>query len=145
MPSRRSSTGGPTVAPPEKQGNGAATLVRPRDLDEQLLAAVGGGLTEAVPTLEPPEAGLAAGVAAGAAAGVTGTWLSDKRVGALWGINQIRNSWAYITGVGWKMFYNTSDSSVTAMTMLASHARQTNSRFDYREEADHLIHEIYVW
>jgi len=71
--------------------------------------------------------------------------LSDKRVGALWSINQLRNSWAYITGVGWKKLYNTSDSSITAMTMLASHARQTNSRFDYREEADQMIHEIYVW
>ena len=142
---KKSTTGAPTVAPPETKGNGSTALSVPQDLDEQLLAAASQGLTGAMPSLEPPQVALAAGTVGEAATAATGTWLSDKRVGALWSINQLRNSWAYITGVGWKKLYNTSDSSITAMTMLASHARQTNSRFDYREEADQMIHEIYVW
>ena len=32
-----------------------------------------------------------------------------------------------------------------AMTILGSNAKQTQTRFDYREEADGMIHEIYLW
>jgi hypothetical protein len=130
-------TATPTMNPPEEDG-AAAVQEAPVDLDDELLAQAAADAEEGeTPTLEPP--------AESAAAEAVGAWLSDKRVSALWGNNAARNSWVYVTGVGWKKLYNASDSSVTAMTMLGSHARQLNARFDYREESDGMIHEIYVW
>jgi len=99
-----------------------------------------GAAQESAPTRVPP--GQAAAITADG--GVTG-WLGDKRVSALWSINQTRNSWVGIAGVGWKKLSNVSDSAIVAMTILGSNAKQTQTRFDYREEADGMIHEIYLW
>ena len=133
--------GAPTLAPPEAAtGDGVEVgATRPSELmAEELLAgaeatAVAGG----APALAPPAAALAE-------EGVT-AWLSDKRVSGLWSIDEVRNSWVAITGVGWKKLHNTSDSALTALTMLGAHARQMSCRVDYREEADGMIHEMYVW
>jgi hypothetical protein len=131
-------TAAPTMKPPEKTGE-ASVQEAPVDLDDELLAQAAADAVEGeTPTLEPPAESAAAAEAVGA-------WLSDKRVSALWGNNAARNSWVYVMGVGWKKLYNASDSSVIAMTMLGAHARQLNARFDYREESDGMIHEIYVW
>lgn len=93
---------------------------------------------DAVPTLEPSGALSASG------GGVT-AWINGKRVSALWGISQNRNSWAHIAGVGWKKLANNSDSAVVALTVLAAHAKQSQTDYNYREEADGMIHETYVW
>lgn len=108
-----------------------------------LIPAGAGGVTattegDAAPSLEPSAA------VAATEGGVT-TWLSNKRVSALWGISENRNSWVYITGVGWKKLANNSDSAVVALTMLAAHAKQTQTNYNYREESDGMIHETYVW
>jgi hypothetical protein len=63
----------------------------------------------------------------------------------LWAINQNRNSWVYITGVGWKRLSDSSDSAVVALTMLSAHAKNGQTPYNYREEADAKIHEIYAW
>jgi len=136
--------GAPTLGPPEAQSAtqaAAETEARPRELTaEEIGAMLGEGEGEAAilaPTLAPPEAALAEeGVLA---------WQSDKRVNALWSINQTRNTWMSVVGIGWKRLFNGNDSSITALTMLAAHARQTNCRVDYRDEADGLVREIYVW
>ena len=60
-------------------------------------------------------------------------------------MNENRNAWVSIAGVGWKKLSTATDSSLVAMTMLGSSARHTQSRFDYREEADGMIHEVYLW
>ena len=99
-------------------------------------AATAGG--QAAPSLTP-------GTAATTAAGVVGAWLNDKRVTALWGISENRNSWIYINGVGWKKLANNSDTAVVALTILGAHAKQTQTAYNYREEADGMIHEAYVW
>ena len=96
-----------------------------------------GGGAEDVPTLLPSGAGVTAGA--------VGAWLNDKRVTALWAINQNRNSWAYIAGVGWKKLANNSDTAVVALAMLAAHAKQSQTNYSYRDEADGMIHESYVW
>jgi hypothetical protein len=115
-------------------------------------------MTEQKPTLIPPAGGTSTTTRAGdakpsltpsaltgaATAGLT-AWNGDKRVGALWSINQNRNSWVFITGVGWKKLANNSDSAVLALTMLAAHAKQTQTNYSYRDEADGMIHETYVW
>jgi hypothetical protein len=77
--------------------------------------------------------------------GGVGAWLNNKRVGALWSIAQARNAWVFVTGVGWKKLANNSDSAIVALTQLCSHARLTQTSFNYREEAGGMIHEVYVW
>jgi len=118
----------------------------------------GSSMSDQQPTLTPPTAATSTG-ASGAgdtvptltpstmASGTGGiaAWNNDKRVSALWGINQNRNSWVYITGVGWKRLANNSDSAVMALTALAAHAKQTQTAYSYRDEADGMIHESYVW
>jgi len=111
---------------------------RPRELSElELSITEGQGSDE--PTLAPPEIEGGQSIA-----GIT-AWQADKRVGALWGINQVRNSWVFVTGVGWRKLVNNSDSAIVALTMLSAHAKQLNSRVDYREEADGMVYEIYAW
>ena len=97
-----------------------------------------GGAAEAMPTLLPSAAGVSS-------SGGVAAWLNDKRVTALWVINQNRNSWAFISGVGWKKLANNSDTAVVALTMLAAHAKQSQTNYSYRDEADGMIHESYVW
>jgi hypothetical protein len=99
--------------------------------------SVSGG-ADGAPTVTPEAAGV--GVGSGIAA-----WLNDKRVSGLWGINQNRNSWVHITGVGWKKLANNSDTAVFALTILAASAKQTQTAYNYRDEADGMIHESYVW
>jgi hypothetical protein len=89
----------------------------------------------AAPSL-PLEGGVGAGVS---------TWQNDKRISALWSINENRNSWVGVAGIGWKKLANNSDSAIVALTMLSAHAREKESPVYYREESDGMIHEMYVW
>ncbi|MFT3792581.1 MAG: hypothetical protein QM741_16290 [Rudaea sp.] len=91
----------------------------------------------AAPSLEPNAAALSDG-------GQT-VWNNDKKATALWSINQNRNSWVYVAGVGWKKLANNSDSAVVALTVLAANAKQSQGVYNYRDEADGMIHETYVW
>jgi hypothetical protein len=93
------------------------------------------GMGDAAPSL-PAKAGVSAGVSA---------WQSNKRITALWSINQNRNSWVAVDGIGWKKLVNNSDSAIVALTMLSSHAREKGSVVNYREESDGMIYEMYVW
>jgi hypothetical protein len=72
-------------------------------------------------------------------------WRRNQKITALWCKNEIRNSWISIAGVGWRKLANTTDSGVTALNLLASQALQTGRNIDCREEADGMIHEIYLW
>jgi hypothetical protein len=131
--------GTPSLDPPplsDSTGDNAMSDQKPTltPLAEEVFTNAAG---DATPTLTP-------GTLASQEGGVM-TWLNDKRVSALWSINQNRNSWVYITGVGWKRLATNSDSAVVALTMLAAHAKQKQTPYNYREEADGLIHETYVW
>lgn len=42
----------------------------------------------------------------GVASGVS-TWQNDKRISALWSINQNRNSWVGVAGIGWRSWLTT--------------------------------------
>jgi hypothetical protein len=104
--------------------------------------AAGTGGQPAAPTAEPPSAG-AGGVAA-AAVGAS-VWVNNKKINALWAINENRNSWIGVAGVGWVKLANNSDSAIVAFTTLGANARLTQGSVNYRQEADGMIHEIYVW
>src|SRR6267378_3407814 len=52
---------------------------------------------------------------------------------------------AAFAGQGWQKFANNSDSAIMAFTTLASHARVAQGPTSYRQEADNMVLEIYVW
>jgi hypothetical protein len=136
----------PTELPPNGSGvagagNGSATVEAPRDLDELTSDLIGAG-TAAIqpePTLQPP----------GAAAAVTGDgvglWQTSKQVDATYATYAARFSWMHVAGGPWRRFSPTSDSGVAALALLAAHARDRGRPVNYREEADQLVHEMYVW
>lgn len=96
----------------------------------------------AAPTAEPPAA-IEEGFAAGGIAATV--WVNNKRINALWSINENRNVWVGVTGVGWVKLANNSDTAIVALTMLGANARQTQGIVNYRQESDNMIHEMYVW
>jgi hypothetical protein len=122
------------------------TDTQPQDVSS-LAGGTSGAAVAAVsaPTAEPP-ASAGAGAAA-AAAGAIGAsiWVNNKKINALWSINENRNSWVGVAGVGWVKLANNSDSAIVALTMLGANAKLTQGTVNYRTEADNMLHEIYVW
>ena len=107
--------------------------------DEQIATLVAESTPLASPTLLPP------GVSAETAEAVTATWRSNVKIDALWSIDETRNAWVRVVGLGWRKLYNGRDGSYLALTTLAAQARQTNRPANLREEADGMIYEIYLW
>lgn len=139
--------GAPTMVPPNSEAQGESTAVglsEPKPLtDSELVMAGAAAATEASPTMLPPGAeGAAIGEAITA---VTGTWRTGVTVTALWSINETRNAWMHVAGIGWKKIYNGRDGAFTALVTLASQARQTGRAINFREEADGMVYEIYLW
>jgi len=123
--------------------SGGAEEARPRDLTSEEAAAITAGVTAsaAQPTMMPPPQ-----VQAGASTGGIGAWTNYHKVTALWSINQNRNSWIHLENVGWRKLANNSDSAIVALSILAAHAKQTQTPYyNGREEADGMIHECFVW
>lgn len=114
-----------------------AAQSKPEDLTLLDVSAAIAASGTSAPTQEPPLAAKGEEAVA--------TWLNDKRISATWSINQNRNVYVAVTGVGWKKLAGNSDSAIVALTMLSTHARQMNSPVNYREEADGMIYEMYVW
>jgi hypothetical protein len=125
-------------------GSAIMTDTRPQQDMLSATTATAGGGTAAVataPTAEPPAA------AEGGTAGAIGAsvWVNNKRINALWTISENRNSWVGVAGVGWVKLANNSDSAIVALTMLGANARHTQGIVNYRQEADNMLHEMYVW
>jgi hypothetical protein len=113
-------------------GAGAATMAPP----------AAARTTAAPPSMQAsPSLPMTAGVAG---AGVS-AWQNTKKVEALWTINEDRNSWMGVSGIGWRKLAPSNETALCALTMLAAHARFANATINYREEADGQVHEIYVW
>jgi hypothetical protein len=135
---------GPTLTPPpagtisdlDVPGTSAPTDVS----DEQIAALVAESTPLAGPTMLPPAA---------AAAGIAGVgapiWRSSVKIDALWIVDEPRNAWVRIVGVGWRKIHNGRDGAFQALTTLASQAHQTSRPVNLREEADGMIYEIYLW
>jgi hypothetical protein len=96
----------------------------------------------AAPTAEPPTSAQTDGDTGTIGATV---WVNGKKINSLWAINENRNVWVAVAGVGWVKLANNSDSAIVALTMLGANARQTQGTVNYRQESDNMIHEIYVW
>ena len=111
----------------------------------------------AAPTFEPPDelvstklvriqdlTGISAAQAVSASASAS-VWQYGKKINALWSINENRNSWVGVTGVGWVKLANNNDTAIVALTMLGADAKLTQGTVNYRQESDGMIHEMYVW
>ena len=131
------STAERTDAPNQQPPTVSDTTRRAGQGDTGTQRQMGGGATglQSAPGL-PISGGVAAGV---------GVWQNNKKVDSLWTINQDRNSWVGVNGIGWKKLSGPNETSIVALTMLVAHARATGSPINYRDEADTLIHEVYVW
>ncbi|MCB0746967.1 MAG: hypothetical protein KDC52_06125 [Ignavibacteriae bacterium] len=113
---------------------------RPKDLPIEEIGLTTEEMNETAPIIPPPGEFVEESYTAGITA-----WHNSQNISGLWSINENRNSWALIAGVGWRKLANGSDSGIVALTMLASHAKQLQSKINYREETDAMIHEMYVW
>jgi len=119
----------------------AAGSSRPTVMPEAHAGITTAGAGEQWPVLLPPgTAGASAAVT-----GVTGTWTSGVMVDATWSINEVRNAWFHVTGGAWKRIFNGTDGSFTALCTLAAQAKQSGHQMAIREEADGMVHEIYLW
>ncbi len=100
----------------------------------------------AAPTAEPPAAASGSSGQVSSTGGIgASVWVNNKKINALWAINENRNSWVSVAGVGWVKLANNSDSAIVALTILGANARQTQGTVNYRQEADNMLHEMYVW
>lgn len=135
--------GTPTLQPPTPDGTTETDLPgssEPTTLNEvQIALRVSEASPIAGPTALPPA------VAAATAGEVTGTWRNNVKIDALWTIEETRNAWVLVGGLGWRKVFNARDGAFMALVELASQARQTNRPVNIREEADGMIYEIYLW
>jgi hypothetical protein len=113
---------------------------RPQELGAEEIGMTAEAAMDAVPVMTPPGEIEALSYEAGYSA-----WQNGRKITALWSINQTRNSWANVTGIGWRRLSNKCDSGCVALSMLAAHAKQIQSTVNCREEADKMIHEMYAW
>jgi hypothetical protein len=124
------------------------TDTQPQDMSALAGGTTGNGIaTVTAPTAQPPAVAGAGIAGAGIAGGAIGAsvWVDNKKVNALWSINENRNSWIGVAGVGWVKLANNSDSAIVALTMLGANAKLTQGIVRYRQESDNMIHEMYVW
>jgi hypothetical protein len=144
-----STIGEPTTAPPSQRTGGrngaegataGAGTTAPTLSDSALASLVES--TTSGPTLEPPV--TAAGTGTGEAA-ATATWRTNVTIDALWSVDETRNAFIHVVGLGWRKVFNGRDGAFQALVLLASQARQTGRPCNLREEADGMIYEIYLW
>lgn len=75
-------------------------------------------------------------------------WQNGKKITGLWTINQTRNAWAYVSGLGWRKLAHNNDSVFDAMLNLCTEAKADNRNVNFNEvgvSGNIEIHEIYVW
>jgi hypothetical protein len=131
----------PVQEPPTSERIGAIKMAdsQPKDLSaEQIAMSTASVAGDAKPSALPPDQ-------TASSMGGIGTWQSGMKINALWTINQNRNAWVFVNNVGWKKLANNSDTAVVALNILSASARLTQTQVNYRDEADGMIHEIYVW
>jgi hypothetical protein len=140
---QRHNSGTPTLAPESRteEGKQQSGESRPEDFTSESVAAQAGQAQDQ-PTQTPPGA---TATVSGSAGAVTGTWIANVMVDALWSANETRNGFFHTPAQGWQKIFNGSDSAYTNLTALAAQAHQSAHAISYRVEADGLVHEIYLW
>ena len=131
----------PTLAPPQDPDAAVDAPGRSEPAaitDADIAALVADSTPLAGPTVTPA-------ARAESDQAVTATWHSSVTIDALWSIDETRNAWVRVVGLGWRKLYNGRDGAFQALTTLAGQARQTNRPVTLREEADGMIYELYLW
>lgn len=125
---------------PSAAGTNSILSPEPQPLATAIKAENGKSAASATPmdSIKEVEKGLAE-EAVGA-----GVWYTNKKVVGLWTIAQTRNAWANISDLGWKKFYNGSDSSIVAFNIIAGTALEKQTLVNVLIENDQII-EIYAW
>ncbi|MEP6528070.1 MAG: hypothetical protein ABJA86_13015 [Nocardioidaceae bacterium] len=101
--------------------------------------SAGVGSTGSAPSMSPPR------TAGGTAAQAAGATISGQQVTNLWAEATNRNAWAHLETAGWKKLSPLSDTGSTTMTLLAAHARATQSAPYLGENPAGTIDVMYVW
>jgi hypothetical protein len=60
-------------------------------------------------------------------------------------IDEQRNVWISIAGVGWRRLPDSSNSAIVAFTILSACAKQIQTRVDFREGDNSILQELYVY
>lgn len=70
-------------------------------------------------------------------------WLNDKRITGLWAINEVRNAWVHIAGIGWKKIIASNDTTFTLMLTQLVAAKAANRPVNLLLDGGHIT-QIYV-
>ena len=136
----------PTATPPPVTAGDGTTATLPTRLapgdDVSLVTSV--VPDTAGPTLLPPQHAASAAAAAASDGVTAAVWTYNKTVSGTWCINETRNAWMLVDGVGWKKLFNGTDGAFTALATLAAQARQTGRTISFREDGG-VVREIYLW
>ncbi|NYT01871.1 MAG: hypothetical protein GKC10_03835 [Methanosarcinales archaeon] len=71
-------------------------------------------------------------------------WQNGKKIIGLWAINENRNAWVYVQGLGWRKLADNFDSVVINLMTMSAHAKGKESSVNFREDGN-MIKEMYVW
>jgi hypothetical protein len=141
---KKPANGSPRLLPPSVEEAGIVAAGRTQEKPSDVMVA----RFEELPSGEIRPAMLPASLTTQQAAhvevGTVSAWNYSVPVAATWSINQTRNAWILVQGV-WKKIFNGNDGAFTALITLATQAKETGHLISYREEADGMIHEIYLW
>jgi hypothetical protein len=147
MANTKSRTDAPSLVPSQTGTEDLSVdtggMSRPTQMPESHAGITSAGAGEMWPVLLPP--GTAGASSTAAVSGITGTWTSGVMCDATWSINETRNAWFHVSGGAWKKIFNGTDGSFMALCTLAAQAKQTGHQMAIREEADGMVHEIYLW
>lgn len=75
-------------------------------------------------------------------------WQNNRRITAVWVINQNRNAWVFVQGLGWRKLAHNESDVFLAMLAACIHAKADGRNVNFREVGvggNIEIHEIYVW
>lgn len=134
-------TAKPTDMPPKTTKAAQAKAADAPDIDPPAEGVTSEAFsTEEQPSQAPPEESFGdTNEAFG-----SGTWHSGKKITSLYATDGARNSWAYISGMGWKRFEPDHNSTVAAFTIVASMAENKDRPVNIKLE-NNRITEMYVW
>jgi len=140
--------GAPTLAPVRADAEQSNSMTNEGTIGTTEPSLSGPSVARSGVTAKPvgpqlrPDTDVSSAAAIGA---IAGTWHGSVLVDALWCINEVRNAWLHSASLGWKKIFNGTDGAFAALVTLASQAKETGRAITYRDEADGMIHEIYLW
>jgi C1A family cysteine protease len=76
-------------------------------------------------------------------------WQNGKKIVGLWAINENRNAWVLVSGLGWRKLANNHNSVVVDLMIEAAHAKAHNRNVNFYEDGVEggtiVIKQMYAW